>query len=202
MSESEHVDALRARKLELQIEQLERSNQWARADSDDCGIFTFYGQVSPSSVETVMTDIAHWSRMNPGEPLVIILNSPGGSVLDGLCFYDFLEHLKKEDGHEVTIVGLGMIASMAGPIMQAADHRIMGANAHFLIHEVSAGAIGNVSEMQDKTKFAKMLQDRLIDILLERSTLTRSQIKRKMERKDWWFDAMTALEHGFVDEIR
>ena len=46
-----------------------------------------------------------------------------------------------------------------------------------------------------------MLQERLLEILAKRSTLTTKQIKSKWSRKDWWLSAVEAVELGFADRI-
>jgi ATP-dependent Clp protease protease subunit len=95
-----------------------------------------------------------------------------------------------------------MAASMGGILLQAGSHRVLAPNAYMLIHEVSSLAWGGASELEDEVAFVKRLQDRILDILAERSTMTRQQIARKWKRKDWWLDAPEALRLGFVDEIR
>jgi ATP-dependent protease ClpP protease subunit len=198
---NEELNDLKADLVREEIEEKRRLNEWARADAEDVGVFTFYGAVKQDIVETTMTEMAHWSRRNQDAPLEVIMNSPGGSVLDGLCFYDFLLDLRAQ-GHPITIVGLGMVASMAGPLLQAADWRILGKSAYMLIHEVSASAVGTVSDMEDRAEFAKRLQKRLVAILAARSTLSERQIETRSKRKDWWFSADEALEMGFCDEVR
>jgi ATP-dependent protease ClpP protease subunit len=90
---------------------------------------------------------------------------------------------------------------MGGILLQAGDERVIGKNAHLMIHEISAGAVGKLSEIEDEAKFCAMLSDRLVDILAERSTLTPTQIKRRWKRKDWWLSAEEAVELGFADRI-
>lgn len=147
-----------------------------------------------------MEDLGVWARRDIGKPITIIFNSPGGAVIDGLALYDFIDDLK-EKGVQVTTIARGMAASMGGVLLQAGNKRIVGKNAHVLIHEVSKGSIGKVSEIEDDIKFAKKLQERLVDILAERSTMTTNQIKNKWKRKDWWLGADECVKFGFADEI-
>jgi ATP-dependent Clp protease, protease subunit len=164
-------------------------------------ILTFYGEVGPTSVARALEELGLWARRDPGEPIKLIFNSPGGSVLDGLALFDYIRELQTSD-HQITTVGMGMAASMGGILLQAGQKRVMGRNAYLLIHEVGGFSLGRLSEMEDEVAFAKRVQERLLDILAERSTLTKAQIRRNWRRKDWWLDADQALAAGFVDEVR
>jgi ATP-dependent protease ClpP protease subunit len=77
----------------------------------------------------------------------------------------------------------------------------MGKNSWLLIHEVSDVVGGNMSMIEDQVEFAKRLQGNLLDILAERSSLSRAQIQRRWKKKDWWLSSEECLEHGFIDRI-
>jgi ATP-dependent Clp endopeptidase proteolytic subunit ClpP len=156
--------------------------------------------VTGRSVDTWLDVLNHWERRDPGEPIEITINPPGGSVLDGLALYDAILRLRRK-GHHVTTRGTGLIASMATILMQAGDERILDANSWFMIHEVSAGSRGTVSEMEDQAAFVKRLNGRLMDILAERSTLTKKQILARTKKKDDWLSADEAVGFGFADKV-
>lgn len=187
--------------LELREKQREESD--ALAGADQHRIYTFYGEVEPTLVEDCMAELGAWSRRDPGEPMTILLNSCGGTCIDGIALYDYIMSLRAI-GHHITIIALGEASSMGGIILQAADHRVMGATSELLIHEVSAEQIGSrtVSWIRDKHAYLLKLQRRMDRILAERSTLTAFEIEERAEGKDWFLDAEEALELGFIDEIR
>jgi ATP-dependent Clp endopeptidase proteolytic subunit ClpP len=204
------ADRLRAEIAKLKadtrrtIQQFERDEIYHRRDNADASehrILTFYGEVGAVSVAKALTELGIWARRDAGQPIKLIFNSPGGSVFDGLALFDYLLELRA-DGHQITTVGMGMAASMGGILLQAGTHRVLAPNAYMLIHEISSLAWGGASELEDEVAFVKRLQDRILDILAERSTMTRQQIARKWKRKDWWLDAPEALRLGFVDEVR
>lgn len=159
-----------------------------------------FAPIVGSYVDSWIDMLEHWERRDPGEPITIRINSPGGSVLDGFALLDTILRLRRK-GHKVTTHGLGMVASMATILMQAGDERVLDKNAWFMIHEVSAGTSGKASDMEDELRFVKKLQDRLLDILSERSTLSKTQIKRRWTKKDDWMSADEALALGFVDRV-
>jgi ATP-dependent Clp endopeptidase proteolytic subunit ClpP len=208
--EALEADRLKAEIAKLTVETLRTQQQYDRdriyqlrdlADASEHRILTFYGEVGAVSVAKALTELGIWARRDPTQPIKLIFNSPGGSVFDGLALFDYLTELRS-DGHQITTVGMGMAASMGGVLLQAGSHRVLAPNAYMLIHEVSSLAWGGASELEDEVAFVKRLQDRILDILAERSTMTRQQIARKWKRKDWWLDAPEALKLGFVDEVR
>jgi ATP-dependent protease ClpP protease subunit len=100
--------------------------------------------------------------------VTIVFDSPGGSVIDGLHLYDFLQELKGQ-GHIVITKTLGMAASMAGILLQAGSRRVMGSEAYVLIHEVSFMAGGPIGVVEDEVEFVKMIQSRVLDIFARKA---------------------------------
>lgn len=144
--------------------------------------------------------LEHWEYRDPGEPVLVTIDSPGGSVMDGIAIFDTILRLRRK-GHFVTTRGRGMIASMAAILMQSGTERVMDENAQFMLHEISFRTGGKVSEMEDDVEFAKKLERRMLNILAERSTMTARQIASKWKKKDWWMSAEEALELGFIDRV-
>lgn len=190
----------KAEKTALELENLQRETERARAEAQESLVYNFYDNVNVDSIRTCIAELGKWSRRFPGKPIKIILNSPGGRVLDGLALYDYLR-LLRASGHHVTVVALGRAASMGGILLQAGDRRVIGKEALLLIHEVSSGTQGKVSEMQDDLQFTGLLWDKLAKILAERSKLSFRQIKARAKRVDWWLDASEAVKLGFADEV-
>lgn len=191
---------LRSKALRLSIKDKQREELDYLAGAHQHRLYHFFGPVDKSSAAGCLETLAYWSRRDPGCDIKIVFNSPGGSVIDGLALYDELQALK-ENGHNITTVARGMAASMGAVLLQAGDTRIIGRNAHMLIHQISYGAIGSFGEIEDEVSFAKQLQDRLLDILEERSTLTKKQIKNRWERKNWWLGADEVIGSGFADIV-
>ena len=196
---------IRKTTAEADIAEFDRA-QWVREEAAAAAaehqhnIYTFIGAVGGSSVEKCMQILGRWSRRDPGCDITIVFNSPGGSVFDGLALYDELTTLK-ERGHKITTIARGMAASMGGILLQAGDERLVGKNAWVLVHEVSSGMRGSTTEMEEDLKFTRRLQDRCLEILAERSTLSKQQIARKWKKHDWWISADEAVDLGFADKV-
>lgn len=163
-------------------------------------IYRFNQAVSNSSTHQCIGTLTSWHEVDPDAPWTIILNCPGGLVMDGMPLFDFLMSMRAK-GHHITTIAQGMAASMAGILLQAGDVRLIGPESVILIHEISFGAFGKPPEMEDEVAFLKMLSRRVLNIFASRSNLSAAQIQRKWNRKDWWLDSDEALELGFVDGI-
>lgn len=198
---------LKAQKLSLEIAKLEqelwratKENELVKTRPEARGNFTFVGSVEERGVHNLIDHLDIWSENHPGEDITLTINSPGGVVIDGFALYDYLQDMKRR-GHKITTRGLGMQASMGGILLQAGSHRVMSTRSWLLIHEVQGLALGSFSAMEDDMTFNKRLQEQALDILADRSTLTRPAIKKKWKYKDWWLSAEDALRDGFIDAI-
>lgn len=170
------------------------------ASADEHHIYHFFGGVDSNTTMSCIDVLGNWSRRAPNQDLTIVFNSPGGSVIHGLALYDFLMDLRL-NGHKLTTVARGMAASMGGILLQAGNERVVGNNSHILIHEISSIGIGKMSELEDEIKFMKRLQDRCLDILAQRSSLSKKQIDNRWKRKDWWLSSNETVDLGFADRI-
>lgn len=186
---------------EIQADQAAESERERKANDKYNFIYKFNSEVSATSVTACMDQLTKWERLHPGQGIEIIFNSPGGGVIEGMALFDYLKALERK-GHKITTVAYGYAASMAGILLQAGTTRAIGRESYILIHEVSFGVMGKIGEVEDEVDFIKKIQDRVLDIFAERSTMSRRAIKSRWTRKDWWLDSVEALESGFVDEVR
>lgn len=188
----------------IEIKRAVRSEEITEAAGDAHGRFILVGPIMEDSVFTFIGIAENWSKRNPGKDMEILLNSPGGSVTDGLALIDYIILLRKR-GHHVRIVGTGMVASMAGALLQAADERVLTSRSYFGMHEVSSyiggGGMTSTTMAEDQIKFTKQLQARVEKMLTDRSKLTAAKLKTMWKRKDIWCDANKALELELIDRI-
>ncbi len=183
------------------------------AASDDRNLtYVFSSQVTEASVQACADRLSTWHRTDPGEPLTIVLDSPGGDVVAGMALFDHILWLRRE-GHVVTVVVRGVAASMAGILLQAATRRVVGREAWVLIHRAAFGAVGKSFEVEDRVEWVKRVESRIIDIFTERAAeardagtakcpLTRAKIRKNWERKDWWLSSDECIAFGVADEVR
>jgi ATP-dependent protease ClpP protease subunit len=191
---------LKARALEIDIAAGERMSAETIASSKHTGRFHFIGPVHESSVHGKIMEIQSFVDRYPDAEVEILLNSGGGSVWDGFAFIDYLNRLQRRGTH-IRIVGIGVVASMAGIILQCASERVLTDRAWFHAHEVSNMIAGTVTVQEDNIKLSKALQSRAIELLCARSTLTPTKLKSMWARKDVYMDAKEALRLGLIDRI-
>lgn len=198
---------LEARKLDLQIAVLEqelaakeRENRYYTGTDTAKGIFSLFCAISEEPVKALVHQISTWTRLHPGGEVKLLINSPGGVVVDGFALYDFLQEVQRS-GHKVITKGYGMQASMGGILMQVGDERVLSPRSWMLIHEVQGIAAGSFSKMEDDMKFNEKLQNQALDILSAKASLTKQTIKKRWKRQDWWLSADEAVSHGLADRI-
>lgn len=189
-----------ARNFELKNEGLERELKQLNALSENFNEYMFYNPVVEQTTLRAMVEMGMWSRQRPNEPMTVTFNSPGGYVTDGFTLFDFLRDLASK-GHPITTKCMGIAASMGAILMQAGDERVMTPNAFLMIHEVSGGGEGKVSELEEITAVTKQFQKRGLKILAERSTMTEAAIAKRWRKRDWYMSADEALKAGFIDRI-
>jgi len=178
--------------------------------------YNFGGAVDSASAKNCISKLTQWVRQNrdvdPKPTIDLIFFSPGGSVTDGLALYDYIRAVQSK-GHKVITGTRGMAASMAGILLQAGDERWMARESWLLVHQVQFGASGSWGDVEDRVKWVEAQQNRILDIFVERAarardagtatkTLTKSWLKKKWERTDWWVSATEALDLGFIDSIK
>lgn len=127
------------------------------------------------------------------------LNSPGGSVFDGLAIYNTLKD------HKSTVIAKvdGVAASAASFILQAADTRQISRNAQVMIHDAKAYAGGNADQMRKAAELLDRVSDNIADIYSVRSSnaKTAEEFRSIMKSGDKWYNGNEALEDGLVDEV-
>lgn len=156
--------------------------------------------IKGNTADAYLDHLHYWERRYPGKDIWIDINTPGGSVTDGLAIYDQVQRLRRK-GHKVTTRAVGGAFSMGAVLLQAGDVRIIDPRAKILIHQGSGGMSGDmtVGEQEDARAFREMLLNDVLDILAERSTLSKRQIKNRWTRKDWYLNADEAVKLGFAD---
>lgn len=189
-----------ARVTAIALEREELAHAYEKSTDYACRVYRLSGGITANSTQSCISIMTAWSRMYPGQPMELVLNSPGGSVTDGLALYDELQRLRAA-GHHLTTRTVGMAASMGSVLLQAGDRRVMAPEAFLLVHEIAAGAIGKIGEIEDEMNLLKRMSERILSIYAARSRMTAKAIAAKWKRTDWWLNATEALELGLVDEI-
>jgi ATP-dependent protease ClpP protease subunit len=192
----------------LNLAQMQEIHAFNQAGDLENNVYRFRGGVGQESVTSCVSYLTRWSRLNPGADMTVIFNSPGGTIHDGMELFDTVLELRAE-GHLMTGIGRGMVASMGSILLQAFDWRVMGPGCYMLVHQPSGGTYGTLGEIEDTKAWFDMMAERILDTYAERCAgsgaekpYTRQQLKRGWDRHNWWIDSDTCLKAGLIDEIR
>ena len=146
----------------------------------------------------VVSQLLYLAWENPDEDIYLYINSPGGSVLDGMAIYDTMQLIKPD----VATVCLGKAASMGAVLLSggAKGKRYCTRNSTVLIHQVMGGIQGSASDIEITAQEILRLRERLNTILSENCDQPFDKISRDSDR-DYWMDAETAVDYGIVDHV-
>lgn len=165
----------------------------------------YYTEVNKSSIlelnksiKTVGAELLHASNVFniPCPSIILHINSPGGSLFDGLAAVDYVRKSKAP----VHSIVEGMAASAATLISVMAHKRSINKHSYMLIHQLSSGAIGKFEELIDDMENNKALMKAIQNIYLERTKIPPNLLKEIL-KKDIYFDAKQCLKYGLVDEV-
>ena len=151
-----------------------------------------------SENETV-DDMYLMSKCKSGDIITMYINTPGGSVYDGLGLYDLMQYAKKKN-IIIRTVNIGKACSMGSILLMAGSkgYRESLPNCAIMIHEISTMDYGKTSELKDQMKELDRLQKIVNNIISECSD---PKLIELSERKDLWLDANEALEYKIIDKI-
>ena len=158
-------------------------------------------QINAESVNEIIQQISLLSMIGPNEPITMLINSPGGSIQDGLVLIDVM---RSYDGI-IKTVSLGIAASMAAVILAAGTngHRYASVHSQVMLHQpLISGSIpgGNCSEMEGLAKSLLKRKKQLDELLIALSKKSKKEIM-KLTSKDNFLNAEEAKSHGLIDHI-
>ncbi|HMP30572.1 MAG TPA: ATP-dependent Clp protease proteolytic subunit [Saprospiraceae bacterium] len=128
----------------------------------------------------------------------MFINSPGGSVIDGMGIYDTMQYVAPD----VATICTGMAASMGAVLLCAGKKgkRTCLPHARVMIHQPSGGMQGQFTDMEISYNLIKQLRKELYDIIAHHTNKTFEDIERDSER-DNWMTSYQAKDYGLVDEV-
>ena len=135
---------------------------------------------------------------DPKRDIYLYINSPGGSVTDGLAIYDTMQYVKPD----VVTIAIGQAASMAAVLLLAGakGKRYALPNARILLHQPMGGAQGQVSDVEIQAKEMMRIKKLLIDIMANHTGQPADKIEKDIDR-DFILTAEEAKNYGVIDEI-
>lgn len=160
----------------------------------------FTGEVETNMCNVMVAQMLFLEAENPEQPINMYINSPGGSVYDGMAVYDLMQYIKCPVHTYVT----GMAASMGSFIAQAGEpgHRYLLPHAITMIHQPSSGTRGKVSDMEIDLSEGLRIKKEMTELYVKHNSVgtTFEQFTALLDR-DKWLTAPQALELGLADSI-
>lgn len=160
----------------------------------------FLGTDINADVANIVTSQLMYLDSVENTPVKIFINSPGGSVVDGLAIYDVMNYVKSP----VETYCMGMAASMGAVLLSSGEkgRRYSLPHGEIMIHQPSGGTGGRVqaSDMEITYKQMERCKNTLYKILAENTGKTIEEIERDSDR-DFWMTGEMAKDYGLIDEI-
>jgi len=136
------------------------------------------------------------------DPIELMICSPGGQAAEMFAIYDTMRLIRETC--DIETFGVGKVMS-AGILILAAGtkgRRKIGKNCRVMIHSVVGGVHGGIHNVENEIDEIRWTQDQYIKMLAEETDMTRSQLKKMLQRKmNIYFSAEEAVEKGIADII-
>ena len=155
-------------------------------------------EVNSVTASLITAQLLFLEAEDPDKDIQFYINSPGGSVSDGLMIYDTMKLIKPD----VQTICMGMTASMGSVLLSAGTKgkRCILPNAEVMIHQPLGGAQGQATEILIAADHIKDTRVRLNQILADNCGKDLETLMKDTDR-DHWMTAQEALSYGIVDKI-
>ena len=189
-SQREQADKLRAQHG-IQAQSWYRITNAASTDEAEVMLYDEVGGWFGATADQFIADLRGVTAPN----LRVRINSPGGSVFEGIAIANAL----RSHPANVTVQVDGIAASIASVIAMAGDRVEMAPNTMLMIHDASGLCMGNAADMEEMAELLDLISDNIADAYAARAGGTRDEWRARMRSETWYLpeDAVTA---GLADE--
>lgn len=154
--------------------------------------------VNEHTASVIVAELLHLANEDSQKDISLYINSPGGSVYDGLAIFDTINFIKPD----VATYGIGLQASMGAFLLSSGTQgkRFLLPNARVMIHQPSSGTQGKVTDQEISLREALYIKEKLAEILAKNTGQKLAKVKADMER-DYWMGSEEAKAYGIVDQV-
>lgn len=155
-------------------------------------------EVNSASAGVVVAQLLYLEGQDASKDISLYINSPGGSVTDGMAIYDTMQYIKCD----VSTICMGLAASMGAFLLAAGTKgkRYALPNSDIMIHQPSGGAKGQATDINIHAQHILKTKEKLNKILSEKTGQSYETIAADTER-DNFMSAEEALKYGLVDKV-
>ena len=155
-------------------------------------------EVNSTTASLIVAQLLYLEAQDPDKDIQFYINSPGGSVTDGMAIYDTMQYIKCD----VSTICVGMAASMGAFLLSSGTKgkRLALPNAEIMIHQPSAGTQGQITDMAIHLTRLEVIKKRLNAILADNTGRSVEEITAACER-DNFMTAEEAVAYGLIDKV-
>ena len=155
-------------------------------------------EVNSATANIVVAQLLQLAFEDPKKDINLYINSPGGSVYDGLAIIDTMNYIEPD----VQTIGIGLQASMGAMLLSAGakGKRYVLPNSRIMIHQPSSGTQGKITDQEIALKEGIYLKQKLAEMLAKNTGKDVKQVIKDMDR-DNWMSAEEAKTYGLIDEV-
>jgi len=155
-------------------------------------------EINAHTANIAVAQLLHLAYDDPSKDIALYINSPGGSVSDGLAIYDTMNLIKPD----VATYGIGLQASFGAVLLAsgAKGKRYVLPSARVMMHQPHGGLQGQITDQEISLREGVRLKELLIDIMTKNTGQKRAKVTSDMER-DFWMSAKEAVDYGIVDKV-
>lgn len=156
------------------------------------------GPIDETTANVVIAQLLFLESESPDKDIHIYINSPGGSVTDGMAIYDTMQYIKPD----VSTICVGMAASMASILLMAGTKGKRFALPHstVMIHQPLGGYQGQASDIDIHAKEILRVRETMYDVMEKHTGKSRKKVAADTNR-DNFLTAEEALKYGIVDKV-
>lgn len=156
--------------------------------------------IDSDTAEAIIRKFWYLELIDPGKPILLVINSPGGAVDAGFAIWDQIKLLKSP----VTTLVSGLAASMGSVLSLVASpkRRFATPQSRIMIHQPLIGGMvkGQATDLEIQAKEMLKMRDTLTKIYMQQTGKDYETIEKAIDR-DTWMSAQEALEFGLLDGI-
>ena len=155
-------------------------------------------EVNATTASLVVAQLLYLEAQDPDKDIQFYINSPGGSVTDGMAIYDTMQYIKCD----VSTICIGMAASMGAFLLSSGTKgkRLALPNSEIMIHQPSAGTQGQITDMALHLRRLETIKRKMNQIMADNTGKSVEQATADCER-DNFMSAQEALEYGLIDKV-
>ena len=156
------------------------------------------GEVTEVTADVVIAQMLFLESQDPDRDISLYINSPGGSVTDGMAIYDTMQFIKPD----VSTICFGMAASMASILLMAGakGKRFALPHAEVMIHQPLGGTMGQASDIEIHAKHILRTREEMYKVIMLHTGQPREKIVADTDR-DTYLTAAEAKAYGIIDGI-